>query len=179
MQREGSSSAQATCASLSILALSMLLSGGPAVGQGRPAPPAEDLRAAPDRPGWSVDAPTGCWLWNPFPQPNETATWSGHRGPDGRASGRGEIVWRHNGGVENYVGEVRDGTHHGFGRHIGANGATTVPMDSARRGSMASIISDTGLEDALAMANGAPGLAVRSGNAREPKCSGLSNRVIA
>ena len=35
----------------------------------------------------------GCWRWNPHPQPEETVTWSGGC-TDGKASGKGEEVWR-------------------------------------------------------------------------------------
>ena len=35
----------------------------------------------------------GCWRWNPYPQPGETVTWSGGC-TDGKASGKGEEVWR-------------------------------------------------------------------------------------
>ena len=35
----------------------------------------------------------GCWRWNSHPQPGETVTWSGGC-TDGKASGKGEEVWR-------------------------------------------------------------------------------------
>ena len=35
----------------------------------------------------------GCWKWNPNPQPGETVTWTGGC-TDGKASGKGKLVWR-------------------------------------------------------------------------------------
>ena len=34
----------------------------------RPAPPTAEAIAEPGRPGWTVDASNGCWVWNPNPQ---------------------------------------------------------------------------------------------------------------
>ena len=90
--------------------------------QSRPAPPPDDMRAAPDRPGWSVDPRTGCWVWNGVPQPNQTVSWSAGCGPDGRATGRGVVEWRYDGKVDRYEGEYRDGKRHGQGVYTSANG---------------------------------------------------------
>ena len=40
----------------------------------------------------------GCYLWNPFPQENETVNWSGECS-EGFAHGRGETTWYENGNV--------------------------------------------------------------------------------
>lgn len=104
----------------------------------RPAPPAEHLRAAVDRPGWAVDSRTGCWIWSGGLRPREVVSWSGGCGPDGRATGTGVVEWRFgdkvsrgegeldagkwNGraivtgyGGERYEGEWRDGVRYGRG----------------------------------------------------------------
>ena len=58
----------------------------------------------------------GCWKWNPYPQPDETVTWSGGC-TDGRPSGKGEEVWRFREDGEwktsGGEGEIRDGKRHG------------------------------------------------------------------
>ena len=41
-----------------------------------------------------VNNRSGCYKWNPNPQPNETVSWSGSC-VDGKASGRGKVVWRY------------------------------------------------------------------------------------
>ena len=93
-----------------------------ALAQSWPAPPAADLRAAPGRPGWSTDARSGCWVWNPYPRPNETVIWSGGCAPDGRATGHGtlESLWESE--TSRYEGEFRDGKREGRGVFTGANG---------------------------------------------------------
>ena len=83
-------------------------------GQNRPAPPADDLRGAPGKPGWAVDERSGCWLWNADPQPGETVTWSSGCGPDGLANGRGILEWRSDGKTERYEGDVTNGRRNGF-----------------------------------------------------------------
>jgi hypothetical protein len=84
----------------------------------RPAPPAAEALAAPGRPGWTVDAATGCWLWNAEPRPGETARWTGGCA-DGRAEGTGTAEWRHEADgraqVTRYAGPLRDGRPEGWG----------------------------------------------------------------
>jgi hypothetical protein len=91
-------------------------------GQTRPASPPEDLRAAPGRPGWSVDARSGCWLWNARPRPDEVVRWGGVCGPDGRAGGRGVAEWSSAGKVARYEGDYRDGKRDGRGVQTLVNG---------------------------------------------------------
>lgn len=60
----------------------------------------------------------GCYVWNPFPQTEETVTWSGGCS-GGWASGTGELVWRyieHNGepATSSGTGELGDGKPHGY-----------------------------------------------------------------
>lgn len=43
-------------------------------------------------PVWVKDSTKGCLILNPYPQPNETAAWSGSC-VGGKAEGTGEIVW--------------------------------------------------------------------------------------
>ena len=47
-----------------------------------------------DTPCWMETAnQPGCHIWNRYPAPEETVTWSGAC-VDGKASGKGEVVWR-------------------------------------------------------------------------------------
>src|SRR6266566_4744106 len=87
-----------------------------ALAQGRPAPPAEDVRAGLGRPGWSVDVRTACWIWNSDPKLGDTVQWTGSCEPDGRAVGDGVAEWRTDGKVTaRYEGQYRDGKAHGRG----------------------------------------------------------------
>jgi hypothetical protein len=90
--------------------------------QERPGPPPMYLRAAPDRPGWSVDARTGCWVWNSDPRLNDSVSWTGACSPEGRATGRGVEEWRDGDRVSRYEGEVQDGKAQGRGVYVFANG---------------------------------------------------------
>src|SRR5437879_6102232 len=66
-------------------------------------------------PGWIADSRTGCRVWNPKPQPNETITWSGAC-VDGLASGHGVIEWFVDGvSTYRYEGEQREGKANGRG----------------------------------------------------------------
>src|SRR5262249_18463153 len=93
-----------------------------ATAQAPPAPPPVLERAAPGRPGWLVDARTGCWVWNGDPRPSDSVAWSGGCGPDGRATGRGVEEWRDGDKVSRYEGEVQDGKAQGRGVYTFANG---------------------------------------------------------
>ena len=47
-----------------------------------------------DTPCWmETSNQPGCYVWNPNPAPEETVTWTGSC-VDGKASGRGKLVWR-------------------------------------------------------------------------------------
>ncbi len=66
-----------------------------------------------------------CSVWNHYPKPNETVTWSGACA-NGKAQGRGTEVWRY---VEDgewkehkYTGENKGGKAHGRGVAVFANG---------------------------------------------------------
>ena len=73
-------------------------------------------------PDWIVDRSTGCRIWNPAPQPNETITWSGPC-PGGIATGRGVLQWYEDGKPRNrYDGAVRDGKYDGWGVAVYTNG---------------------------------------------------------
>ena len=89
-----------------------------AVAQTRPARPADDMRASPGRPGFSVDSRSGCWVWNQNPQPNEAVIWSGGCGADGRAGGHGTVEWRWDDKIERFEGTLREGKGHGRGIYI-------------------------------------------------------------
>ncbi len=83
--------------------------------------------AQADEPGrWQqFENNPSCSVWNPYPQPNETVTWSGACA-NGKAQGRGTEVWR---ALEDgewkeskYTGEMKDSKQHGRGVSVGANG---------------------------------------------------------
>ncbi len=67
----------------------------------------------------------GCFVWNAYPQPNETVTWSGAC-VDRMAQGRGAQVWRYLEDKEwkesKYTGEMKDGKKHGYGVLMWADG---------------------------------------------------------
>ncbi len=87
-----------------------------------PAPPADE-QASPDHPGWSVDPRSGCWLWNPFPKPNETVSWSGGCDAAGPATGSGVLEWRQGGGWQRYEAPLRFGKLSGKGKLTSSNGS--------------------------------------------------------
>lgn len=76
-------------------------------------------------PRW-VRTAEGCRVWNRYPQPRETVTWSGAC-VDGATTGLGRLVWtsvlRGLPRIETYVGQRRDGRENGVGRHIGVDGS--------------------------------------------------------
>jgi len=110
--------------------LFLALSGGAAAqtnppAQPRPAPPAADAIAGIDRPGWTVDAESGCWVWNPNPQQEETVRWTGAC-PEGPAQGEGVLGWNYKRdgreGAERYVGTMARGRMHGIGTYLDSTG---------------------------------------------------------
>ena len=77
----------------------------------------EDLK-----PGWIADKHTGCFVWNPYPQPNESITWSG-RCPMGLATGSGVLQWIEDGKPDYRVeGEFREGKTNGHAVVVWPNG---------------------------------------------------------
>jgi hypothetical protein len=92
---------------------------------GGPAPPPPDTLAQPGRPGWTVDARNGCWVWNAAPQPGATVTWDGAcpRGP-AEGPGSGEWRWTADGRalVARFEGPRVNGRQHGQGIYISPNG---------------------------------------------------------
>ena len=76
------------------------------------------VREHPDtRPQWFPTS-SGCDVWNDYPQPRETASWSGACA-DGRLAGEGTLVWRwmHRGAwqEQRHQGSFRGGRKHGYG----------------------------------------------------------------
>ena len=90
--------------------------------QDRPAAPPSDTLAAPGRAGWSIEARTGCWVWNPDGAMGTKVAWSGGCGPDGRASGQGIAEWRSGALVARNEGEYRNGKLNGRGTWTGLRG---------------------------------------------------------
>jgi hypothetical protein len=81
------------------------------------------VAAAPAQAGaWVVDAKSGCQVWNPNPQLEETVAWSGSC-VNGRAEGRGTVQWlKHDAPSETDEGEWHDGRHTGKGKQSWAGG---------------------------------------------------------
>ena len=68
-----------------------------------------------------VENKSNCAVWNAFPKPNETGTWSGACA-NGKAQGRGTQVWRYLEDEEwkesKYTGEMKNGKEHGRGVYV-------------------------------------------------------------
>jgi hypothetical protein len=79
--------------------------------------------AQQSRPEWIEDSSTGCRVWNPFPQLDETIQWSGPC-VDGFAHGRGTVRWFISGKLfETDDGEFRRGKLNGHAVLVFTNGA--------------------------------------------------------
>lgn len=71
---------------------------------------------------WVVDAKSGCQVWNPNPQLEETASWTGSCA-NGHADGYGSVRWSKGGAPsETDKGEWRDGRQIGKGTQSWATG---------------------------------------------------------
>jgi len=72
--------------------------------------------AQPPRAGTLItDTTTGCRVWNPNPQPNETIRWEGAC-ENGLAQGKGRLQWLHDGALyETDQGEWNAGRQFGHG----------------------------------------------------------------
>src|SRR5512135_3288025 len=85
------------------------------------APPAfaqQGSNAAQDKPkaDWIADAKNGCKVWNLYPQPNESITWSGDC-RNGFAQGHGVLQWIEDGKPGTKVeADYRDGRKEGRGK---------------------------------------------------------------
>jgi hypothetical protein len=78
------------------------------------------LSASPG--GWMADPATGCRVWNPHPQPNESVKWSGPC-ENGLAHGRGTVQWlKGNINFERDEGEWREGRQTGEGTQVWPSG---------------------------------------------------------
>ena len=82
-----------------------------------PAPPPGEV-GQPGRPGWSVAADSGCWVWNDDPKPDEVLVFTGpcSQGPV-EGAGQGEWRWTAEGRnmVQRFGGSFRDGRNDGPG----------------------------------------------------------------
>jgi len=72
--------------------------------------------------GWLADAKSGCQVWDPNPQLDETMTWSGPCA-NGHADGPGTVQWLKGGvAIETDEGEWHDGRQAGKGVQIWPDG---------------------------------------------------------
>ena len=96
------------------------------------------MASAPANAGaWVTDAKSGCQVWNPNPQLEETVAWFGSCA-NGRAEGHGTAQWVKGGATsETDEGEWREGRQTGKGTQPGqpdnmkANWRTASPMVAA------------------------------------------------
>ena len=81
------------------------------------------LEVAPDTSGgvWMVATGSGCKVWNLNPTPPVTVSWKGAC-KDGKASGKGRVVWKTVRGEHTYEGGYRDGKRHGRGAYTWPSG---------------------------------------------------------
>jgi hypothetical protein len=71
---------------------------------------------------WIADAKSGCQVWDPNPQLEETVTWSGACA-NGHADGFGTVQWFKGGvRIETNEGQWRDGRQSGKGAQIWPSG---------------------------------------------------------
>lgn len=72
---------------------------------------------------WIFDPKSGCRLWNPNPEPNESIIYKGGC-VDRKANGTGTEKWFVNGKLySTYVGKYKNGKHHGKGKLTWTDGA--------------------------------------------------------
>lgn len=73
-------------------------------------------------PGWIAAAQSGCKIWNPQPEANESVTWSGGC-TDGFASGEGTLQWYEQGKLDmKFEGHYQNGKRNGYGVLTDTNG---------------------------------------------------------
>ena len=81
----------------------------------------EPVAMKPSGPNWIVAENQPCQLYNAYPEPGETVTWSGDC-VNGKASGEGRAVWRDSHGEGVYESGYRDGKVYGRGTFTRSNG---------------------------------------------------------
>lgn len=80
------------------------------------------MTAAAQAGAWLADAKSGCQVWDPNPQLDETVAWSGACS-NGRADGIGTVQWFKGGArIETNEGQWRDGRQSGKGAQIWPSG---------------------------------------------------------
>ncbi|MDE0035515.1 MAG: caspase family protein [Deltaproteobacteria bacterium] len=82
------------------------------------------LGVAPDLSGgvWAEAKGSGCKVWNGFPKPPETVSWTGAC-DGGKATGDGRLVWKNPDGESYYEGRYRQGQMHGRGTYTWSSGS--------------------------------------------------------
>jgi len=80
-----------------------------------------EAQSQPPQAGWIADK-NGCRLWDPYPQPDESISWSGAC-KDGYANGNGAAQWFEGGQPsDRYEGEYANGHSNGYGVYSWAQG---------------------------------------------------------
>jgi hypothetical protein len=83
---------------------------------------AAPLSAQTLQPGWIADTKTGCRVWNTFPLPGESISWTGLCRND-LAQGRGVLQWfKGDKPTARYDGELRNGKMNGRGYYTWPDG---------------------------------------------------------
>ena len=89
-----------------------------------PAPEPLCRGQADENPCWiALATHPGCFTWNPNPQQNEIARWSGQCS-GGRPDGLGTLDWIHDGGWQTSTGAFRLGRSHGHWTYRDSDGTT-------------------------------------------------------
>lgn len=80
----------------------------------------QPIQASDPKGDWIISKDSGCKVWNPNPKPDETISWSGKCSSEGKALGKGILIWFKEGIKTNsYEGEMQDGKRVGKGLSIG------------------------------------------------------------
>ena len=77
--------------------------------------------ATPFGPNWFIVENQPCQVYDPYPFPNMTLTWSGAC-IEGKASGEGRVVWQIDDKTVLFVGRLQEGKLHGYGTLVWSSG---------------------------------------------------------
>jgi hypothetical protein len=85
----------------------------------------DSMRGLPPA-GWAETERPNCQVWDPYPQRDETATWTGPC-RSGKADGNGLLTWQYtdrtgNAGTDTYSGTLVAGRRTGYGTTVSSGG---------------------------------------------------------